>query len=199
MYMENNGRLILASQSPARKQLVGCMTDEFDAIPARAEEVFDPALPIDAALLEVARHKALEIHQQHPARPVIAADTIIVFEGKIMGKPASLEEASRVLHALSGKGHEVKSAMVYIDRKGRIRQVADTAWVHFRKLSDQDIQEYVNRKTCLLRAGSYGIQEVDFVDHIEGSFDTVVGLPTEILREWLAEDGLLKNSAEGHG
>lgn len=181
-------RLILASQSPRRKELLKTIVSDFECIPAKGDEVFHSG-PIDEAQRDVALAKAREVFQAHPESIVLAADTIVVDGSRILQKPKSKAEAFETLRSLSGRSHEVKTAVVLMEEKQTISTV-ETTVVHFRNLSDKEIQAYVEQGTCLDKAGSYGIQDVDFVDGIDGSYTTVVGLPVELVRNWLESRSL---------
>lgn len=169
-------KLILASQSPRRKELLEGLGYAFEVIPSSSEEIFDPALPLDEAIKRVALEKAYNVFDRHPQDIVLAADTIVLQDGNILGKPRNKEDAFRMLKGLSGRWHEVKTGMALVC-SSHVFSGTETTRVHFRTLSDQEILDYVNRGTCLDKAGSYGIQETDFVDQYEGSYSNVVGLP----------------------
>lgn len=169
-------QLILASKSPRRRTLLSGLGYDFIVEPSLGQEVFDSSLPIDQALEQVALEKAKEVAQRHPDAIVLAADTIVYDRGMILGKPKDAQEAFETLRSLSGRSHEVKTAVV-VTGHGHTYSLVETSQVHFRALSDEEIQAYVNQGTCLDKAGSYGIQDVDFVDHTEGSYSNVVGLP----------------------
>lgn len=183
--------LILASRSPRRKELLASLlgSECFACIPAQNDEVFHPG-DLNRALLDVAGAKAAEIHAQYPHATILSADTIVVDGDRILGKPRSLSEARQVLRSLSGRWHDVRTGMVLLDDQKSFETVVVTR-VHFRSLSDEEIESYISLKTCLDKAGSYGIQDTDFADMLEGSYSNVVGLPLEVLKSWLAELNLL--------
>lgn len=191
---------ILASQSPRRKQLLGQLIGQqtFECIPSSANEVWIDA-DVDTAVLHIAKIKAQEIANLHRDQWVLGADTIVVDQQRILGKPKSLEEASQTLHHLSSHWHEVKTAVVLIAPCGvqpQIQEAVITTKVHFRKLLDDEIEQYVASGSPLDKAGSYGIQEVDFVDQIEGSFTNVIGLPMELVESWLKDHFAILKSAK---
>lgn len=177
--------LILASQSPRRKELLSGLGYQFACIPAKGEEVFHEG-GIDEVLPDVAMAKAREVQKAHPEALILAADTIVADGDKILQKPKSKEEAFETLKSLSGRAHAVKTAVVLLDGD-QVKKMVDTTEVHFRPLSDEEILIYVDEGSCLDKAGSYGIQDVDFCDHLEGSYTNVVGLPVEIVQEWLGD------------
>lgn len=178
-------RFILASKSPRRKELLQPLCSDFECIPAKGDEVFHEG-SIDEVLMEVASAKALEIAAAHADADILGADTIVVDGEQILQKPKTRQEAFETLRQLSGRWHAVKTGMVLI-HDGDMKKTVETTLVHFRNLADEEIRAYVEEGSCLDKAGSYGIQDVDFVDRIEGSFSNVVGLPTERLKEWLAD------------
>lgn len=169
-------KLILASQSPRRKQLLEGLGYRFEVDPSNSEETFDSSLPIDEAIEQVALVKARDVLQRHPDDAIIAADTIVYDQGKVLGKPKDKQEAFDTLRSLSGRTHEVKTGIVVMTRNHTCPLV-DTTFVTFKPLSDEQIWDYVNQGTCLDKAGSYGIQDIDFVEKIDGSYSNVVGLP----------------------
>lgn len=169
-------QLILASQSPRRKTLLSSLGYKFLVEPSNKDEIFDHTLPVDEALVQVAMAKAKDILASHPNTVVLAADTIVYDQGKILGKPADTEEAFQTLKSLSGREHEVKTAVVLLSDQHTYSHV-ETTKVCFKPITDTQIQEYINLGTCLDKAGSYGIQDINFVDHIEGSYSNVIGLP----------------------
>jgi septum formation protein len=175
-------KLVLASQSPRRKEILSKMGYNFTVHPSRSEEVFDESLPLDEALKKVAYSKAKDIYDLYPECAVLGSDTIVTYKGKIYGKPKDLEEARHFLRTFSETTHEVKTAVcVIVDNTVYVDSV--TTYVHFRKLSEVDIEHYVQNKNPLDKAGGYGIQESDFVEWIEGSMTNVVGLPAENLEQ----------------
>lgn len=178
-------KLILASGSPRRRELLESAGFSFTIHPPLDEEIFDDRLSIDDALKRVARHKAHEVYQLYPECCVLSADTIVVYKRKRLGKPDSIEQARAFLHALSGHTHEVKTG-VCIRTPHKEIVFVDTTKVHFRKVSGIEIENYISRGTCMDKAGAYGIQECDFVDAIDGKFSNVVGLPIEYVSELLA-------------
>lgn len=170
--------LILASQSPRRSEILKELGYEFFVIPSHAKEVFDLNLPLDDALEKVAYAKAKDIQKKHTKSIILSADTIVVMNEKILGKPSSLEQAKEYLRSYSNSYHLVKTGVCILTPE-RDYSFVETTKVFFKKLTDEQIETYVNRKTCMDKAGAYGIQECEFVDHIEGSYSNVVGLPSE--------------------
>ncbi|MDX8416902.1 Maf family protein [Absicoccus intestinalis] len=171
-------KIVLASNSPRRKELLEQAHFRFEVEPAKVEEVFDESLPIDEALMKVAQTKAMDVADVYPDYVVIGADTIVYFQGKRLGKPKNKNEAKRCLHALSNQTHEVKTGVCII-KDHQCYPFVETTKVHFRDVSNDEINRYVNSGSCMDKAGAYGIQECDFVEWIDGSYSNVVGLPME--------------------
>lgn len=174
-------KIVLASQSPRRKQLLEEEGIECIIHPSKTLEVFEPSVSIDEALETVAYQKAVDVADLYPEYVTLAADTIVLFNGQRLGKPKDAKQAYSYLQALSGNSHEVKTGVCFI--KGQnIHTFVDTTEVHFRTLSSFEIKQYVNSGRCMDKAGAYGIQECDFVEWIDGSLTNVIGLPMERVR-----------------
>lgn len=184
-------RIYLASSSPRRRELLGQIHVDFEVLAFRGAPRLDPdvseaVLPGEAALAyaqRVARAKAdaglkrLE-WRQLPSRPVLAADTTVVINGEILGKPDSAEHAVVMLRALSGTVHQVITA-VAIALPDAILEATSVSDVRFRDLDEAEIRRYVATREPLDKAGAYGIQgrAAAFVEEIRGSYSGIVGLP----------------------
>ena len=180
--------IVLASNSPRRKQLMAKITTEFCVVPSTAKEVTTAVTPHDAAR-ELACHKALDVLARLPAEQraqatVVGCDTVVDVDNTVLGKPADEKEAGRMLHMLSDRTHKVHTGYCVASLDGIAVGVATTD-VTFRKLTDKDIDDYVASGGPMDKAGAYGIQETDFVASIDGSYDNVMGLPTETLAKLL--------------
>jgi septum formation protein len=181
-------RYILASASPRRKELLARLLENFEVvISTAAENITSGADPADVAMGN-AQKKALEVAARYPEAIVIGADTIIVLEGTVIGKPTDQKDAVRILEELSGKTHQVITgiAMVHGALGVKLRNF-DFSDVTFRTLDKADIERYVTEKKPLDMAGGYGIQDVmdTFIDNLDGDFNNVVGLPLELTAEML--------------
>jgi septum formation protein len=129
--------------------------------------------------LDVSRLKAYKIYQSHPDAQVLACDTVVIIDRQILGKPKDEEDARLMLKLLSGKKHIVLSGYTFIDVKREINRTVKTI-VYFANLDDKLIDDYIKTGSPLDKAGAYGIQDgFPLVDHIEGSYDNVMGFPTE--------------------
>lgn len=174
-------KLILASASPRRKELLGKTGMEFEVVPAKGEEVITKTLPWEV-VSELSLQKAKEIaDQQTEECIVIGADTIVAKGEKIMGKPKSEDEACRMLGELAGDSHQVYTGVTLIRTGSDRRYVtfAEKTEVFFYPMSDDEINAYVATKDCMDKAGAYGIQGdfAIYVKGIEGDYYNVVGLP----------------------
>lgn len=181
-------KLILASQSPRRKELLGILNMPFIVRVADIDETMDPEKPVYDEVARVSLAKACAV-ERTPECTVIAADTVVVCDGRFLGKPADEEDAFRMLSMLSGRTHQVMTGLSVVkgDRKISVTEVTD---VHFRELTEKEIRDYIATKDPMDKAGSYGIQSgaALFVDWIHGDYFNVVGLPVCRLGQLLKEE-----------
>lgn len=169
-------KLILASNSPRRKELLSKLDYPFEIIPSGVEENSTASEPTQL-VQELAKLKATDVFNKHPDCVVLGCDTVVDFNGEIMGKPRDHADASRMLHALSGKTHFVHTGVCILSPVGEW-QFCDSTEVHFRNLSEKEIADYVNSGEADGKAGAYGIQDdSQFAKSFTGDFDNVVGLP----------------------
>lgn len=169
---------ILASGSPRRKELLAKLVKEFTIIVPNVDESL---LHIDAKDLpaEESKAKAYAISALHPNDEVLACDTIVVLDGVPLGKPKDEEDAMAMLRRESGRKQVVLSGYTYIGRGIEVTRTVATD-VYFNELSDELIAQYIREKKPLDKAGAYGIQDgYPLIARIDGSFDNVMGLPTE--------------------
>ena len=178
-------KLILASGSPRRRELMSLVYPEFTVAVARGEEITTEKQP-HKAVMQLALHKAEEVAGNFPDCVVIGCDTVVVFRDKILGKPHSEQQAFEMLKDLSGNTHEVFTgvALVYNDVKCCFY---DRSEVTFYQLDEQRISRYMATGSCMDKAGAYGIQDSGFVSGISGSYYNIVGLPVELLKVKLKE------------
>ena len=172
-------KIILASQSPRRRELLERMgITEFEIIPARGEEIAIRTLTPDQLVEELSRRKCAEIAAAHPEALVIAADTMVAVNNRVLGKPGSEEDASRMLRTLSGRLHMVYTG-VTVSCQGKTVTEHEMTSVRFRPLSDADIIRYIATGEPMDKAGAYGIQGYGsvLVESISGDYYNVVGLP----------------------
>ena len=183
--------LILASQSPRRKELLSIITRDFEIIPSAGEERADKSLPPDEYVMELARHKAEEIAQTHPDDVVIGADTVVAAAGKILGKPKDADDAKRMLTLLSGSEHSVYTG-VCITADNRNVCFAEKTDVRFFRLTEEETDAYIATGEPFDKAGAYGIQDRGalLVSGITGDYYNVMGLPVGRLAQELKKAGI---------
>lgn len=181
--------LILASKSPRRQELLRGMGLEFEVMLREVDETYPPGLAPAEVAVYIAEKKARAFHNEAKKdNLVLTADTIVVLEKEVLGKPAGRDEAARMLEKLSGKKHEVITG-VALFRNSELVTFSDKTRVHFATLSSEDISFYIDNYQPFDKAGAYGIQEwigYNKISGIEGSYTNVVGLPTEKLYRYLS-------------
>lgn len=177
---------ILASQSPRRRELLNLMGIPFTTVNPNVDEVINPNLSLENAIEELAYIKALDVLNRHPEANIISADTIVVCENEVMGKPVNEEDAIRMLKQLSGKKHEVITGVCLLSSDKEIRFHTKTL-VEFYDYDEEFVKSYVQSKVPLDKAGAYGIQDKGalLVKGIEGDYYTVMGLPIGELHQAL--------------
>ena len=191
-------RIILASQSPRRQELIANITPDFTAIVSEAEEI----LPEDIAPEEIpayfAEIKAGTVAAAHPDDIVIGADTVVILDGEILGKPRDKDDAVRMLRALSGRVHTVVTGCAVCQGGSRIT-FSESTRVEFYPLGDREILEYIGTGEPFDKAGAYGIQGRGcvLVKRIEGDFFNVMGLPVARLKRELEAMGALSAEQKG--
>ena len=179
--------VILASQSPRRKELMGLFHIPFLIRVSDADETMDPGLSAAEAVAAVSRRKA-EAVSRGSNDVVIAADTIVVCNGEILGKPKDATDARRMLRLLSGRDHQVMTGMTVL-RDDKALTCTEITDIHFRDLSDREIDAYIRSGEPMDKAGSYGIQggAALFADKMVGDYYNVMGLPVCRLGQLLRE------------
>lgn len=187
-------QIILASASPRREQLLREMRLPFRVVrPDGVEEVSAGAAP-EVLAMQNAQLKARAVAGRHPDSIVIGADTIVVLNGKIFGKPSNHDEAMKMLEQLVGRQHQVMTAVCLIHRSLDMEiTFADTTRVWMRALTREQIGEYFSKINPLDKAGAYAAQEHGntIIERVEGSYSNVVGLPAERLRATLEKLGMI--------
>ena len=187
-------KLILASGSPRRKELLEKLDIPFDVIVSECDETLPDGFPADAAAQMLAVRKAKAVAALHPDAVVIGADTTVLLDGEILGKPSDEADCKRMLHALSGRIHQVVTG-VAIFWEGHTASFSDTTQVQFYPLSDAEIDAYAASGEPYDKAGAYGIQGRGglLIAGIHGDYYNVVGLPVARLARQLKDFGILKN------
>ena len=183
-------RIILASRSPRRKQLLEWAEIPFDVMVKDTDEMYPASLAIDQVPVYIARNKALAVKEElSHDRLILAADTIVVLNGKVIGKPVNKENAIAILSELSGQTHEVITGVVLMRDDAELA-FADITEVEFHQLSKAQIEFYVSKYQPYDKAGAYAIQEwigVVGIKRVKGDFYNVMGLPVSRVVKALRE------------
>jgi nucleoside triphosphate pyrophosphatase len=190
--MSDSIKVILASASPRRRQLLGAAGIEFEVIESMVPEEHVAGEPARDYALRMARDKARAVSSRFPDAIVVGADTIVVCENQILEKPADANDARRMLAMLSARVHTVITAFA-LARGGNILESSPMeSLVTFRRLADAEIDDYIATAEPYDKAGAYGIQGVGggFIAHVDGSRDNVMGLPTQRVVAALARFGV---------
>ena len=177
---------VLASASPRRKELFSLIVSEFEIVPAAAEEKVNISLFPEQMALSLAESKCDEVFKLRPESTVIGCDTIVVFEGEILGKPKDKADAVKTLKRLSGKTHYVITGVCVRNKRKKLTDY-DRTEVKFNPLSEQFILDYVEGGSPMDKAGSYGIQDEGIVKEYFGSYTNVVGLPVSLVKKLMKE------------
>ncbi len=188
---DSTARMILASASPRRRDLLTQAGYAFDVVPSDIdEEAFSADGHSPAQYAQVlALAKARSVAPRYPDRIVLGADTIVDCEGEIIGKPVDEADAERITRKLFSRPHEVITSLALLRLADRVEIVrSEVTTVYPRQLNDQQIAAHIAGRTWEGKAGAYGIQETgdEFVERIDGSFTNVMGLPMELLQQLLA-------------
>ena len=186
--------LILASKSPRRSYLLKQAGLEFSVVPSSIDESAVPLSSPETYVRVMAEAKAMDISDKYPDNWVIGADTIVLIDGRILGKPGSKSEARAMLNQLSGQAHQVLTGYAICCKiKNRIFSETVTTAVRFKNLTDQEIDWYIHTNEPFDKAGAYAIQGLGtfIVKSIKGSYTNVVGLPVCEVIEFLIKEGVL--------
>jgi nucleoside triphosphate pyrophosphatase len=185
--------LVLASCSPRRAALLAKAGFEFESVSPGVAERFDVVFTLRELTMWNAIRKGVPVAREYPDKIVLAADTLVALDDEIIGKPADFEHAAQILRRLSGRTHEVCSA-VFICHFAAARSTTfhEVSRVRFRRLSSPTIENYLAKVNPLDKAGAYAAQDrgPETIAKIEGSFSNVVGLPMEKTIAALAEFGI---------
>ncbi len=174
--------LVLASASPRRQELIRLISEDILVSPSDVDETLPDGISAEAAPEFLAVKKAVAVAKQFPHDTVIGSDTSVIVDGIILGKPKDREDAKRMLTLLSGKNHKVITGCA-IFKNGRSISFSEVTEVKFHKLSDREIEEYLDREEYKDKAGAYGIQGYAslLIEGINGDYFNVVGLPVSRL------------------
>lgn len=184
-------QFILASASLRRIEMLTRYGYNFEIIPAEIEEVINKELEIEFAIEELAYLKANSVFLTHDDSVVLAADTVVVCDNQILGKPLDVKDAKDMLLMLSGKKHRVITGVCVLSNEKTIVD-HEVTYVTFHELTDIEIEEYLQHDEAFDKAGSYAIQGIasKFVSKVEGDYDNVVGLPLSKVTQLLEKQGI---------
>ena len=188
---QSNPRVLLASQSPRRSEILKSMHISFDIEPAAIDEVFrDDYSPIEN-VLSIAEEKARWVAERTKNRFIIGADTIVVLDDQILGKPKDKDDAHQILTLLSGQRHSVITGVAVLNPQGNCFPEATESFVKFKELTIIEIQNYIDTGEPMDKAGAYAIQGKGsaFIESYSGSWSNIVGLPIETVKTLLKKAG----------
>lgn len=173
-------KIILASKSPRRREILEVMGVDFEINVADADERVEETLTPVEAVCEISKRKAAAVLERHKGEEsiIVSADTVVVIDGKVIGKPKDEEDAFNIIKSLSGRTHEVYTGFT-VCGKGKTKTDFEVTKVHFKELCDDDIRRYIATGESMDKAGAYGIQQKGnlFVEYIHGDYYNVVGFP----------------------
>ena len=171
-------RIILASKSPRRKQLMDTLNIPYEIIVADIEETIDHEKELRSEIEKLSFLKALKVYKDNPDAIVVGADTIVVVDNKVLGKPQDEEEANQMLHKLQNNKHTVITGCSIISSK-MSETFSNVSDVYFNPMSDEEINEYIQTKEPMDKAGAYAIQGLGskFIHSINGDYYSIMGLP----------------------
>ena len=183
--------LVLASQSPRRKELLEILGIPFTIVASTIDETPRVGESPEGYVIRVAREKATEVASRVTGSVILSADTVVTIDGEILGKPADRRDAIRMLALLSAREHQVYTAVCLIDQaRGQTREGIERTAVWFKTLTEVEIRNYVDRENVMDKAGAYAIQGFAsvFIPRIEGSYSNVMGLPLALVYDLLLRD-----------
>lgn len=183
---------ILASSSPRRKHLLEEIVQDFKIVTSNIDEEKYLFLPYEKAVKEIAYQKGFFVHQKYPSDTVISADTIVVVDQKIIGKPKDKIDAKKILQSLSNKRHLVLTSY-HIFKNGLHIENTIVSEVIFNHLNDELIDKYIDTGSPLDKAGAYGVQDNDkfhLIKKVNGSISNVMGFPIEFIKQDLLNNNL---------
>lgn len=172
-------KMILASKSPRRKEILAQLGFQLQIESKDVEEISDK-IDIVEQIEEISLKKVMAVAVENPKEFVVGADTVVVIDGKVLGKPKDKEDAKKMLKSLSGRSHEVITAYTLINLEKNIEITESVkSVVYFKEISDKEIEWYIKSEEAMDKAGAYGIQGLGsiFVDKIDGDFFAIMGFP----------------------
>jgi len=187
-------KIILASKSPRRKQLMDLIGIDYEIIPSEMEEMLEAHLSIEEQVIKLGYIKAKEVFDNTGGdRCIIGSDTMVVKDNITYGKPKDREDAIRILKELQGKEHVVYTSLVIlIEEKEKLKEYKEIfkTTVYIKEITDEEIEEYVDKEEPFDKAGAYAIQGIfsKFIDEIYGNYSSIMGLPIHRVYEILKEN-----------
>ena len=188
--MANNYKIILASKSPRRAEILKMIGVNFKVVPSKIKEEINPKIEQNEIAINISKAKAETISHKYPNDIIIGADTIVVFNEEIFGKPKDKNESKKMLKALSGNSHKVITGVTIMNKKlGILKTFSEITEVFVQKIPTKQIDYYITNYNTLDKAGSYGIQEwfSVWIKRINGCYYNVMGLPVSKLYRYLVE------------
>ena len=179
-------RVILASKSPRRQELLNMIIDDFEIKTSNNPEKISKLLPLKKVPVSLAKQKALEVYKQNKDCVVIGADTVVIANKEILGKPKNKDDVRRMITMLQGNSHIVVTG-VYIVCKEYRKSLSCVTTVNFKPMTDEEIEKYCELETVYDKAGAYAIQSEakEYISSIEGDYYNVVGFPVELIKQHL--------------
>ena len=187
--MMNKMKILLGSNSPRRKELLQSLGFDFEVVSINCDEIFPENLEVENIASFLSELKANAFRNLEKNEILLTADTVVTLDNKVLGKPKNMEEAIEMLTHLSGKTHQVYTGISFKTSEKTITKT-DVADVEFAEISNEEIDFYIKNYQPFDKAGSYGIQEwlgMAKISRINGSFYTIMGLPTHLIYETLKE------------
>ena len=188
--MDDNYKIILASKSPRRAEILKMIKVNFKVVPSKIKEKINPKIQQNETAINISKAKAETIANKYPNDIIIGADTIVVLNGEIFGKPKDIDESKKMLKALSGNSHKVITGVTIMNnRLGVLKTFSEITEVFVKKIPIKKIDYYTDNFNTLDKAGSYGIQEwfSVWIKKINGCYYNVMGLPVSKLYKYLVE------------
>ena len=191
-------RILLASTSPRRRELLKLLGLEFRIVPPTCEETLSPHLSPSEQTRQFARNKAQSVANEHPEDLVLGSDTVIEIEGKLLGKPENMQEAETMLRHLRGRCHQVHTGVAIIQQATHVSiDFVDTAQVWIKSFDEHTLKSYLATEESLGKAGAYSIQGkgAQLIEKIEGDYPTIVGLSLWRTAKVLEQQGVVMTNA----
>ncbi|MGL4738654.1 MAG: Maf family protein [Cellulosilyticaceae bacterium] len=186
-------KVILASGSPRRKELMKLIPVPFDVAVKEVDETLIEGLSAEENVMQLAKKKALAVAQSFKEQWVLGCDTVVICDGQILGKPRDEVHAKEMLGLLSGRAHEVVTGVCMVKQdEDKVELFFDRTIVYFKELSDREVSYYIETREPMDKAGAYGIQGYAsiFISRIEGDYYNVMGLPIQLVYDYLKKNNL---------